>query len=191
MKKIYLYVKQSPYGLKYLGKTTLDPYKYKGSGKIWKRHINKHNLTRDDITTEILFESYSNDEIREMGILYSKKFNVVESSEWANLIEESGTGGDTSRFIDYSSIDFRIDKILANTNYIATRTNKQMNTPEARIKAVKTRREKDGYDVSSMRSVIEQVKIECKYCGKMIDLANSSRWHQEKCKHKPINKIDE
>ena len=55
--KYYLYIKTSPFGLKYLGKTTKNPFTYLGSGKIWKRHIAKHSLTVDDIETEVVFET--------------------------------------------------------------------------------------------------------------------------------------
>jgi hypothetical protein len=104
--KYYLYIKTSPYGLKYLGKTIKDPFTYIGSGKIWKRHINKHNLTINDITTEIVFETTNKDELISKGIELSKLYNIVESKEWANLREESGDGGDTSKYIDYSIPSF-------------------------------------------------------------------------------------
>ncbi|MGA0277417.1 MAG: NUMOD1 domain-containing DNA-binding protein [Candidatus Kariarchaeum pelagius] len=105
--KYFLYVKTSPKGLKYLGKTTKDPYKYMGSGKIWKRHIKKHNLTKDDIITEILLKTDDEGRLIEEGLIYSDKFNVVESDEWANLRSENGDGGDTSKFIDYNKPGYR------------------------------------------------------------------------------------
>lgn len=100
--KYYLYIKESPLGLKYLGKTTKDPYTYMGSGKIWKRHLKKHNLTQNDIKTEVVLETNDLTELISKGIELSKLYNIVESKEWANLREESGDGGDTSKFIDYS-----------------------------------------------------------------------------------------
>jgi hypothetical protein len=89
---IYLYIKiHNVTGLKYLGKTkSKDPSNYKGSGKHWKRHIEKHGY---DVTTEILFQSEEPVEIKEVGLYYSKLWNIVESKEWANLKEESGDGG--------------------------------------------------------------------------------------------------
>jgi hypothetical protein len=87
----YLYVKtHRKTGLKYLGKTTQDPYKYKGSGKYWKLHLNKHGEEHD---TTILHECKSNAEIMELGLHYSTLWNVVESQEWANLKPEYGDGG--------------------------------------------------------------------------------------------------
>ena len=42
--KYYLYVKTSPLGLKYLGKTTKNPITYIGSGKLQNRHIKKYKF---------------------------------------------------------------------------------------------------------------------------------------------------
>jgi hypothetical protein len=89
-KIIYLYLKtHNKTGLNYLGKTINNPYKYQGSGKYWKYHINKHGA---DITTTILLETTSEEEIREAGLYYSNLWNIVESKQFANLMEESGQG---------------------------------------------------------------------------------------------------
>jgi hypothetical protein len=86
----YLYVKTHlTSGLKYLGKTEKDPYSYKGSGQWWKNHIRKHGY---NVRTEILLMTKQYDELVETGLFFSKLFNVVESTEWANLIPESGEG---------------------------------------------------------------------------------------------------
>lgn len=90
----YLYVKtHNITGLKYLGKTKNDPYKYKGSGKYWGHHIKLHGY---NVTTEILRECQSNKEVKEWGIYYSSLWNIVESNDWANLKLEEGDGGDNS-----------------------------------------------------------------------------------------------
>lgn len=91
MKLLYLYVKQSPKGLKYLGITSKkDPNKYRGSGKYWLNHLKKHNFGINDIKTTILVETYDKEMLVLFGLYYSKYFNVVESKEWANLKPESG-----------------------------------------------------------------------------------------------------
>jgi hypothetical protein len=89
---IYLYVKtHNKTGLKYLGKTkSKNPYRYRGSGTYWSNHIKKHGY---DCQTEILLATENEEELRETGLFFSKIFNVVESSDWANLKEESGDGG--------------------------------------------------------------------------------------------------
>jgi hypothetical protein len=89
---IYLYKKtHNKTGLQYLGKTKRDPFNYKGSGIVWSRHLSKHG---NDVTTEILKECQTNEEVKKWGIYYSKLWNVVESKDWANLKEECGDGGD-------------------------------------------------------------------------------------------------
>lgn len=89
---IYLYLKtHNKTGYSYLGKTVAkDPYKYEGSGKLWRRHIKKHGY---NVTTKILAESESKDEIKNLGIYYSNIWNVVENKNFANLVPESGDGG--------------------------------------------------------------------------------------------------
>lgn len=105
----YLYVKtHNKTGLKYLGKTTRDPDTYRGSGIRWINHINLHGY---DVTTEILLVTTDKHLLREKGEYYSTLWNVVGDYNWANLIPESGDGGDTSEFINYKETDqsFRKD----------------------------------------------------------------------------------
>lgn len=87
----YLYVKtHNKTGLKYLGKTNRDDYhSYEGSGVRWKRHLEKHGY---DYSTEILLATEDKEELKETGLFFSKIFDVVKSTEWANLQEEKGDG---------------------------------------------------------------------------------------------------
>ena len=88
---IYLYVKTHRVtGLKYFGMTRKDdPYKYKGSGKKWKRHIRKHGY---DVTTDIVGMFENIEEASDFALRFSKENNIVESNEWANLIPEDVIG---------------------------------------------------------------------------------------------------
>jgi hypothetical protein len=91
MKPTYLYIKQhTKTGLKYFGKTTKDPIKYLGSGKHWKRHIEKHGHYIDTLWYK-LFTSKT--ELVEYALKFSKENNIVESHDWANLKEENGLDG--------------------------------------------------------------------------------------------------
>jgi hypothetical protein len=97
--KTYLYLKTHRVtGLKYLGKTKQDPYKYKGSGLRWNRHLAKHG---NDVSTLILFESDNIQEIKTQGQYYSDLWNVVNDQSFANLRPETGDGGDTSQCENY------------------------------------------------------------------------------------------
>lgn len=89
----YLYIKQSPSGLLYLGKTTRDPYNYKGSGTYWNNHLKKHQYKNSDIKTWILHIANSNEDLKFFGLYYSKLFNVIDNKSFANLKYETGEGG--------------------------------------------------------------------------------------------------
>lgn len=94
---ITLYIKtHNTTGLKYFGKTKLDVYKYKGSGKHWKRHLKKHG---NDVTTEIYAQFEETDpKLEECALKFSEDNNIVESKEWANMKPENGLdGGSDSR----------------------------------------------------------------------------------------------
>jgi hypothetical protein len=90
----YLYVKQHNItGLKYFGKTTLTYEKmleYKGSGNRWLAHLDKHGA---DITT-VWFKLFVNEnECTNFALNFSTEQNIVESTDWANLIPENGLAG--------------------------------------------------------------------------------------------------
>jgi hypothetical protein len=93
---IYLYIKTHTItGLKYLGKTSKNPYTYDGSGVDWKMHLKKYGCEH---STEIIRECYSNKELSEWGRYYSRLLNVVNAQDdfgnkiWANRIPETGGG---------------------------------------------------------------------------------------------------
>ena len=95
----YLMIKEiEETGLRYLCKRKYIPDSndhilYKGSGVYWKRVLKAH--PEYNIKTTVL-GLYDKDEIREYGSYYSTLYNIVESKEWANLMPETGDGGDTS-----------------------------------------------------------------------------------------------
>ena len=83
----------------YLGKTIrMDPHVYQGSGEYWVPHIKKHGY---DVTTEILRECETTEELKEWGLYYSNLWNIVDERDengnktWANLKPEEGDGGAT------------------------------------------------------------------------------------------------
>jgi len=86
-------------GLRYLCKRKqysdpLDHIKYKGSGKLWRRILNAH--PEYTIKTTVL-GLYDKDDLVKYGLYYSNLYNIVESTEWANLIPEAGDGGETHK----------------------------------------------------------------------------------------------
>lgn len=106
-KEITLYVKiHNVTGLKYFGKTTKqNPEKYTGSGKHWKRHLKKHGY---DVTTIVVGKFTDHLECQEFAINFSIENNIVESTEWANLIVENGMDGAPA---GHAGHKFTIDQI--------------------------------------------------------------------------------
>ena len=101
----YLYVKTHiKTGLKYLGQTKQNPFKYKGSGTDWKNHIKQFG---NQVNTEIIFQTSSIEERNKWGRYYSILWNIVTSSDdfgnkiWANKVIESGGGGNYNSSFSY------------------------------------------------------------------------------------------
>ena len=95
--KHYLMIKtHCKTSLKYLCKKSTDKiescYSYLGSGKYWKKHLKRHGK---DIVTVIIEICDSKKDLTEKGIYWSRKLNIVNSEEFANLGEERGDGGPT------------------------------------------------------------------------------------------------
>lgn len=87
----YLYIKTHRItGLKYFGKTTRDPLKYRGSGKYWLKHIKKHG---NNVSTEILGQYTNANELIKAALCFSISNDVISSNDWANLINENGLDG--------------------------------------------------------------------------------------------------
>lgn len=89
-KPTFLYIKQHTVtGKLYFGKTIKDPEKYYGSGKYWKNHIKKHGKEHVINLWYCLF--YNEQDCKKFALDFSKQQNIIESEEWANQIEETGT----------------------------------------------------------------------------------------------------
>jgi hypothetical protein len=89
---IYLYIKQHlNTGLKYFGKTIKNPYDYQGSGVYWNRHLDTHG--RNNVATLNVWQFDNQEECTEFALDFSKSNNIVQSKEWANLMEENGISG--------------------------------------------------------------------------------------------------
>lgn len=116
-KPTYLYVKtHNVTGLKYFGKTvSSDPSLYKGSGKLWRRHIAKHDY---DVSTEIIGFFEDEYECKNAAIEFSTKNNIVESKEWANLMHENGIDGGALVYTD----EMRETQRIANFNRVKNGT---------------------------------------------------------------------
>jgi len=198
---IYLYKKtHRKTGLKYLGKTSQDPYQYLGSGIIWTRHLKKYG---NDVSTEILQECSNNEEVKFWGIYYSKLWNVVESKEWANLKFETGDGGDTSMCENYKiGIKNRNLSGPNNPNWRGFTDRHRANLsaskkgikPKNYEKWVRAAKGTSYYNNGSIEKRFVpndipagwtkgRLKIKC-VCGKQIDISNLKKYHST-CVNEP------
>ena len=87
---IYLYHKHCSHcGLKYFGRPVKDdPYKYTGSGVHWKRHIKKYG--EKNVITDWIKAFDNQEECTKFALAFSHDNNIVESTDWANVIVEDG-----------------------------------------------------------------------------------------------------
>ena len=171
-KKTYIYVKQSPKGLLYLGKTIQDPYKYEGSGLRWQNHLKAHNLKPNDLQTWILHETINQDEVKELGLYYSNLFNVVKSDNWANMKEEIGDGGFGSK---EAHPWFGRKKTLEHRQKL-TITSKGNKSGLGKVKSEETK-----LKLSIAQKGKKKRDAECPHCGKKGNENVMHRWHFDNC----------
>jgi hypothetical protein len=79
-------------GLKYFCKTSLlyRIYSYKGSGTRWNNHLKVHGK---DITVGVMGVYTDKQRCLEAAKKFSADNDIVNSDEWANLVEETGMMG--------------------------------------------------------------------------------------------------
>jgi hypothetical protein len=201
---IYLYVKtHNKTGLKYLGKTTSkNPHKYKGSGADWKTHLKEYGA---DYTTEIIKECQTNEELNQWGRYYSKLWNVVESTDWANRIPETGGGvGMPPELASKYALERvangthnllgdknPVHKLVANGTHHLLGGKIQKASNRARVNdgshhllgpSQNLKRVANGTHPS-------QILVTCPHCGKTGGKPGMATSHFDKCKQKPkLNK---
>jgi hypothetical protein len=118
-------------GLKYLCKTSSqNPHTYHGSGKYWKRHLKEHGR---NVSTEIVFETEDINKFNLKCLEYSKKYDVENSIDWANLIIETGLNGGKTHD----------DPYWLNGHKHSKETKKQISLSSR--KSIKTRKENGTY----------------------------------------------
>lgn len=165
---IYLYKKtHNITGLKYLGKTTAkNPHKYKGSGHYWKSHINIHGY---NVTTEILKECSTIEELQQWGRYYSELWDVVNSKEWANLKPEEGDGNSGEKWREIFSRPGVIERrsTTFKNNYYSDPTNHKIWSE--RSKSAMADPDTKSKHKKSMSSAMnkESTKEKCGYSQKL------------------------
>lgn len=205
-KPTYLYIKQhSITGKLYFGKTIKhDIEKYKGSGTHWIRHIKKYGREHVINLWYCLFNNQ--EDCTNFAEIFSEQQNIVESSDWLNLIIENGIdGGDTfSSKSNESKLITRIKisnskigkhrsnetkhkisitntgKITSDITKIKMRINHVGNTGNTHSDTtkLKMRLAKIGKIGIKLSSII------CPHCNKTGAINGMKRWHFDNCKFK-------
>jgi tRNA-dihydrouridine synthase len=89
---IYFYVAEhATTGMKYFGKTIKPRKCYKGSGTYWVRHLKKYG--RKPVTMKYIASFEDTNEANVFALSFSFNNDIVKSSDWANLVEETGLDG--------------------------------------------------------------------------------------------------
>lgn len=204
----YLYLKtHNITNLKYLGYTKNDPFKYKGSGVHWSRHLSEYG---NSVTTEILLATDDFDELSSTGLFFSKLYDIVNSKNFANLCEEDGNknfGRANPNFMGHPQSLVTRKKISENSaKYWKGKTGKDhpaygRSRPDSKeiVKLAhaarrgvpswnsgKTGLQKHTAETKHKMSIaklgIPKPKIECPHCGKIGGYPQMKQWHFDNCK---------
>ena len=184
-----LYIKQhSVTGLKYFGKTTQDPLKYKGSGKHWKLHIKKHGP--EYVVNLWVSEPYTDaDAITEFALTFSKDHNIVESKDWANQKPENGLDGALTGPQGPRGPQQNPHGPTGPTgpqqNPSGPRGKQQNPTGPRGPKQNPSGPHGPQQNPSGPRR--KQTKVECPHCGKVGGANGMKQHHFDKCKENPSN----
>ena len=200
MKPTYLYIKTHKTGLKYFGKTVENPFVYKGSGVVWLRHIHKYG---NDVTTEVLNNGLpftTPETLSETALNFSRNNNIVDSTEWANLMDEDGfSGGDFTRGYsesEYQKLCERNKQTANRPDVIAKKRASSIvsqNRPDVKMKKSvngkiaqndPVHKEKHKQIMKEVMKEPNLIKLECPHCGKLVVRHMFGRWHGDKCKQK-------
>ena len=180
----YLYHKRHKQtGMNYFGKTIKNPYTYNGSGLYWSAHLKKHGL---HVETVEVWEFEDIIECSNFALEFSNKHNIVESTQWANLINENGiTGGYNPRAYTDTAKNKKSKKlkgrVFSKESLLKMSMSKQglqkvTNNPMyGKTHSCETKKLQRNKALNRTRIICEHCKIEC-------SPNNYKRWHNHNCK---------
>lgn len=180
----YLYHKRHKLtGLNYFGKTIRDPYMYNGSGIHWNRHLAKHGPNVETIQVWA-FEDLA--ECSKFAIDFSIKHNIVESIEWANLINENGITGGYNQTAYTNEAQLKKSKRLKGK----VRSKTTLEKMSASKKGLQAGNKNPMYGKKHTNETLAKLKVAkpkylCYHCNSLIGgKSNYERWHGNNCKSK-------
>lgn len=175
MEQIYLYVKTHLVtGKKYFGQTKKDPYKYKGSGKMWLLHLQEHG---NEVKTEVVETFTDRDKCKIAARKFSIDNNIVSSEIWMNMILETLGGGSivgATKCRDALLIKYGKDYYSR-----IAKLNRTKHTQEFKQKL---RDNPNCARGGKMNFGKIRLKISCPHCGTFGAKNTMSRWHFNNCK---------
>lgn len=169
----YLYVKRHAVtGLLYFGKTIHHPENYKGSGVYWQRHLSVHG---EHIQT-LWYHLYDDpDELHDDAISFSHAHSIVNSSEWANLMVETGFGGG---YVPNNHINSVINKLPTNHPIILKR-NKLIS--KAKV-GISTTPQTEDIKQKKSQTLKNKPLVTCPHCGRQgKQLGRFLSYHFDNC----------
>ena len=125
-KPTFLYIKQHTVtGMLYFGKTVQkDPITYRGSGKLWTLHFRKHGKDSIETLWYCLFTEIET--LVKTALHFSIQNDIVNSTNWANLMLESGLNGSEGyKFTEEQKLNMSIAQRNITRTYVQTEEHKQ------------------------------------------------------------------
>lgn len=170
---------------------------YLGSGKYWKKHLATHG---EDVST--LWCCLYDDEnlLKEEAMSFSLSHNIVESQEWANLVNENGVDGAPPGVDRSGSANGMFGKTHSTETiqkFKGPKTDEHRKKMSAAAKGKphlwqvgKPGRRTGHTNTPEHNAIISaarsgpQPKVCCPHCGKSGGQALMTRWHFNNCRLK-------
>jgi hypothetical protein len=198
----YLYIKTHKItGLKYLGQTKQNPYRYIGSGVDWLTHLKEHGKS---VHTEILVETIDQGERNAWGRYYSTLWNIVEGQDdfgnkiWANRIIESGGGSGRKPGFITSDATKAVLSVKGTGRYRSPESSSKQAAKLRQLFTTKSQWNKGiSYQLTTAEKSAKYGKFKennhsfgqpvahkiCPHCGTSMDCRNYARYHGDNCKN--------
>jgi len=175
---IFLYVKtHNKTGLKYFGKTTHDPMKYRGSGKNWCKHLNEFG---NDVSTEVIGSYEDREECARIARQFSDDNNIVKSELWANLIPETLGGWNEDGHKRKETMKKKYgEDYFSRIGGIKNGPNGKFEMPMETKKKISQHPNCSSGGKKNLGKIRE--KIKCPHCGKEGARNVMMRWHFDNC----------
>lgn len=189
IKPTRLYIKKCSHcNLKYFGKTRkTDICSYSGSGKKWKRHLEKYKASSIHLWNS---DWYNDTSISRFAIKFSRINKIVESDSWANLKEENGLDGGLDKNSEEAKI--KIGKALKGRIFSEETKRKMGESQKGRIHSEESKRKMsesqrnkivtDETREKMKHSHLNNPILTCPHCQKEGRGNTMKRWHFDKCK---------